>query len=359
MGFNQKFMIRNYWIIYLLILTGCVSISGGDISSKKQKKRLQESFLFKSAGLFYPKGMPSDANELPALTDKQVKTLEKQINIFFKAFAVRTETDSVLFAFLFERKMTKFAKVKLVVSDSKQALTRMDPDGYLTMDVKVAQAIFRGSLIEVLGSDNFGIKEDTSEMQTLAKFFKTKSSIDKAKGRGVVGDLLHNDLDGDDDDEIDWFDMTEITIQSQKVQAMYLVTFGFVFAHELGHGRLGHLARLDEIKSDTTCKLLRQSELEADLYGALSARILAAEFAAQLSIGFHGFAFWDLAESQVFLNQSYTMAGFSSAGAGCFHPDVQERVALLKRMDDKMIDADGADITAEALKVFIKTETQK
>ncbi|MBO9408636.1 hypothetical protein J7399_14455 [Shimia sp. R9_1] len=317
-----RFFLFLFWLV---LLVGCISVKFEGSSSGQTKRALQESFLFKSADIFYPNGVPDDPADLPLLKKAQVREIED----FLKAALNANQSVlGVIGENVYNREPTRALAAKIRASNTGFPVVSVNRNGVITVDTKIVQAAYRSALASNLREaqafdDFFGEIEARSDREVIAEFLRIKKIVDETRGRSLIGDLST----GLEDDS--WSVLTEAAFLTIDLEQSFFGVLSFMLAHELAHVELGHIDLLDT--EALTCKRLVEVELEAD-EKALETTFFSAQ--AQLSPA-GVFFFPDMFASRLgasdFFNLTYEYANFSGAGVrGCEYPSREARIAALE-----------------------------
>ncbi|WP_020683953.1 ImmA/IrrE family metallo-endopeptidase [Marinobacterium rhizophilum] len=312
-------------------LAACITVEGQ--SSGEMKKAMQDSFIFRSADMFYPDGVPDDLDALPELKRKQVKQIQEVLEIFLAGVQKANTEQHEDLSQLFQRDVKENFDAWLVLLNEGQPISQIDPSGEITIDVKIAQAFYRTALIAGLtdssvGGGNFMSRrfagDDTTEADIIREFLEIKETVDNTRGQTMIGDVF----EGLSDDDMDgsWFTMTDMASDSTAVEEHYFPPMTFLLAHEYGHAVLGHLDAMRGMDDDD-CEEFHNMESEADLY-AMLVQILHIR---KNNPGAFAFPLWSAKIEnslgyQDFFKYTFNLSGFTTEGvAACSHPDPEER----------------------------------
>ncbi len=300
---------------------------------------MEKSFIFTSADMFYPNGVPDDPDALPELNRRQVKQIADVLEVFLEAIKRAHSNHHEQLSHLFQRDVEESFDAKLVLLNEGAPISQIDPSGTITIDVKIAQAFYRTALITGLtdtsvGGANFMSRRfsgnDTTEADVIREFLEIKETVESTKGRTIIGDIF--DEIRRDDFEGSWFTMADMAQASSAVERHYFPPMTFLLAHEYGHGVLGHLEAMPDIGEDE-CEVFHEMESEADAYAILVQMLHIREtnpgaFAFPLlpsgvldSLGFRDF-----------FEYTFELSGFTTEGvAACSHPDPEDRRKNLEK----------------------------
>lgn len=346
---STPYAIGNAAVLWMaLVVAGCTTTGQ---SSDEMKKAVSDSFLFQSAPIFYPNGVPAAAEDLPVLPSAQrakiAQMYERTVSDVRNAHAKYATSLSTVFG----RPIALAIDVHVIITNSGKPAAHIESNGDLSIDTKVAQAIYRAALLAGLD------KEDTffharqgkprspkEQLEAISQFFELKRQLETAQTHGMVGDLYEassmafSEVRGRDSDmrKASWFSVTDIAMKSQVAQNHYYGQMRFLIAHELGHSVLSHFTRIRTI-SPADCGSIQALEFEADLYAAILYAVSTPELAIFEGGPMAGFGM-DAGESddpgmlglgalsgfEDFFTYSYDFSGFMAQGGGstgCGYPD--------------------------------------
>ena len=347
--------------LLLLIVTtlssGCISFSGK--SSGSWKRDLQKSYLYKSANRYYPNGVPEDPGAFPTLGAKQISEIQNEVAQLNKAL---NDVHGKYFTEIsnsFPGGVRKTFKSQIEIRNSGKATARSEENGRILIDAKVAQALFRGAVVDSYEKPGFWGSFDREhdsaaskstnaatilEKKALGKLLKDVESIRNLRGRTLIGDLFGG-LDSP------WFEATEIGVRSQEIQFGYIGTVFFLLAHERGHLALAHHQKLAQQLNGLSfqelgpeqqtnyCRMRQEFEREADLYASILLATFESKSGAVIMPGFFGIE--KLAGFEAFFHYSYSYSGFSDFASGddCAYPSVEERFQACKQMNETIVES--------------------
>lgn len=368
-----------------LAATACVTVEGQ--TSAEWKDKLQSSYLYKAVKHFYPQGVPEDPGQVyPDLGQSEMRAMEEELQLLsvnlLQAHARRAPYVLKLTRW---SHMTTPPKPRVMVQRTLQPTIYASPDGSITVDVRVLQAIFRGAVVSAggtgaegalfsgigammgLGSEPERPEPQDPGLQTEAQRKVLQSvvddvrRIDRIPGGGALGDVAGVIRDGTDSP---WHRMTELAMASQPLEITYTGAVLFMMAHEMGHLALGHHQQHAELQrhkgvstgpdNDTYCEQRRGFETEADAYAMLMlTRLLdgrdSGSAAADL-VGMNRITGYDS-----FFRYGYPLVAFGEEDS-CSYPSAAERWAQLhaeeKALRDllKILAAESAKDAEQSMK---------
>ena len=296
------------------------------------------SFLFRSADIFYPDGPPADPDRLPDLKPQQVREIEAIFAATVDGLKKLHTQQKDALSGVFEYPVPDSLKTRFTLTNTGQPYARIDPKGDITIDVKVAQAIYRTALLSGLKDESVGGfrfmdwdkenlgKRATTEAEHIEQFLRLKQRVVALPGRTMIGDFAG--ILKDDGFKGGWHEMADIGMISVTVERHYFGPIQFLLAHELGHSALGHLEKRKSI-ADDNCEALQDMELEADAYASF---LLSSAMAKSGLLGFDFFGIKDSIGFEDFFKYTYELSGFEqTAGAKtCGHPPIGDRLKVVE-----------------------------
>jgi hypothetical protein len=346
------------------VAEGCITVSG--TSSGEMKRAVLNSFLFRQADVFYPNGVPEDpASVHPDLPPAQVERIrddyERVLDTLRAHHARRVET----LARLFDAPLSPVLRASMTVTNTGEPVAQIQSNGVLSLDVRVAQAIFRTALLTGFRErDGFalggvrrlpapGAEGTRSEQDLIRSFLEYKRRVEAAPAHTAFGDAfsglgtLFSDRDLNDDRPLsDWHGMVDLATMSSRVERRYLGTLFFLLGHELGHIALRH-----HVVAEPSCEVLQRQEMEADVYGAAlvsdatrSEALVPDIFFGSISQGYEDF-----------FTHTYELSGFGRVATGerCGYPDPAARrqavETVVRRVRERQLEEIVDGIKRDAL----------
>lgn len=336
-------------ILALSLAAGCVTVEGA--GSGRMKKQLTQSFLYKSARMFYPQGVSGSPEDLPPLDRKAVASAEQSYQAILRAIGLRHARQHEHMSALFGRPLVARIDARVMVDDQLYSrglpLARMEADGTLLLSTKVAQSMYRTAILYGMSSSEpggvrfmsgdiemFG-KRAESEREMIGQFNQMMDKAQGLKGRTLVGDLVSGF--GDDDLDGPWFQMAELVQMSTEVENAYYAPISFMIAHELGHLALGHFATHPAALGGVDQDACRRQETEADIYAfALTStapeyRHLLSNGVAEMGDSIFRFGYEEFFRSAYDLARFAPPSGVQAAGQ-CSYDTAQQRYEFLDRI---------------------------
>jgi hypothetical protein len=332
------------------LAAGCITIEGE--SSSTRLDRLRGSYLFVASQRFYPKGLPEDAAAVyPELGKKQVGEIQAELNAFVSALSGLHEREQAEISKALGARIQDPSMTHVRVVDTRKPFARIETDHRVTVDVVVAQALFRAALLGALTDpksspfDEDAFADATDEREVFEKFFDLRDRIAKLEGRTMIGDMFAI-FSEDDMEDAPWFESVELEEAVQPLQRRYAGATMFFLSHEMGHAAFGHLSA----SAAQSEQEFQRREFEADAYAiVLLSRLLP-------NMGIFNDSFFggnDWLGYEIFLESAYRLAGFSdSAGVGDFRypePEERERVARLMLEQTRAATPDVFQVMLEQL----------
>jgi hypothetical protein len=316
------------------------------------KRNLEASFLFRSASIFYPHGVPSNPELLdPSIGRDTVRQLERETRRYVAALEQyhRARRDRIG---QFNPRATAqpLPEVRLIVVETGQPISRAELNGDITLDVTVLQAAFRSSLISgIRNASEPSVSEPTlsplpnrhgnaTEAELLAEFLDLVKNIREAPCHTLVGDLAS--AVSSDSLDSPWFKFVEFAEQSERIDRAYRGTVLFLVAHELGHLALRHPPITEVTESE--CARFDAQELEADCYAAflLSDLFRATAVSSLFALGGedHHTGLSSYMGGNDFFEVMYSLAGFDrpASAKSCLYPAKATRLAAVNGVADRV-----------------------
>lgn len=335
----------------ILLSAGCITFEGE--SSGTMKRRLQSSYVYRSAQMFYPQGDAGTLGELPALEPRQFRAIEADLQQRHAAVVALHELLYKDLQKVFPNVQQR-VRTKLRFDRGPRLIAETDEQGVITVNVKVAQALYRAAVTDTLTAAPhaelasfggfvpskpadpvpFGPVSREAERKAVAKLMATVQKIDEIEGRTMIGDLFGG-LDSP------WFEMADLSMESPKLEMAYAGTAMFLLAHERGHAVLRHHDHLrqwlngrsedmlDDVARNEYQQVRRALEHEADFYATL----LLSTFYTHSGLSLMGAG--DLRGYDTFFRYSYEFSGFTQSGAD--YPTVEERLAACREHGDAVV----------------------
>jgi hypothetical protein len=326
-----------------LILSGagCIHVEGR--SSSRMRQDLLDSFLFKSADVFYPEGRLPAPGEYPRLGPSQARDVEKTYVAVLEAVQRAHERHRDRLFATVGHPLGSASRIRARITNTGQANARLESNGDLSVDVRIAQAIYRATLIAGLQDRSLtgaafmsGETGPRSEDDLLREFLEMKKTVQETHGRTTLGDLTSGaDLDSP------FSRMTKLSFKSAGIEQHYVSQMYFVMAHEVGHQVLGHIDRLRS-GGRLSCEEAREMEAEADAYGILLYALETPQESLPLMGSSSGF--------DDFFAYAYDLSGFASSAVACDHPDPESRRQFLEQFDRSVRNAQAKAFWNEVYK---------
>jgi len=317
--------------LLLALTSGCISIEGE--SSGEQKQRLESSFLFRSADIFFPGGRADPGAGWAG--GASLGELDRSLNAYDDGVRAMHAANRELLSKVLEQALPADVRTRVTVLNTGKPVAQVDGHGAISIDATVARSLFRTAVVAGVRDGGLGgfrfMDEDVkrfgkhaeSEQDAIEQFLAVKRAVEQAKGRSIFGDMAEVLRDDDDVGNGSWEKMTQLSEMSAVVERHYSGPILFMLAHETGHVVLGHAERRRTMKPGD-CAGLRAMEDEADLYATL---LLSLTLARSGALGWGDFD--ALTGFEDFFDLTYEMAGFDASGAdaACTHPPVAQRLA--------------------------------
>lgn len=319
------------WCVVLVLLLGssCYFRSEGQ-SPRQIKSELKDSFLIRSAHIFYPSGPPDDPADLPVLTGAQTREIRRGFEDVASAIKKMHAAHVDALSRLFGRPLARDIHIQITITSEPGAVARIESEGTLFINARVAQAFYRTAVVagigaahqqqsalRDLGADRAGAEPPT-ERALLQEFFALVKRVDAIEDSTLVGALWK--ARHDDDMTGGWFEAVDVQLVSVAIGNHYLGPILFALGHEIGHQVLGHFRRPRLAQDD--CAGFDALELEADAY-AVALYALATSNLAM----FGGILDLDAQSGFAdFFRYTYELSGFSAVKPqGCHYPDPADR----------------------------------
>jgi hypothetical protein len=245
----------------------------------------------------------------------------------------------------------------------------VDREGQITVDLRILQALFRGSLLE-----NFKEKSSTKNFLTFGPTFLPEpfdatylpsnatldqqnairvvyeqvKEIEKIEGESHLGELFNDDSGLSSG----WFSLQEITDYSNILQIQYIGTLLFLLTHEQGHIALQHYSRLQQLEhqaeeglsmtNEDFCKWSEYFETEADIYAFI---LLSPLVGGNKSRG----PLVDQTMNHItgyrnFFQYGYSLSEFSDKkGVNCSYPTNEQRYELVQDLHNLLVNGENAE----------------
>jgi hypothetical protein len=399
-----------YLVLSLVLIcgtSGCITTYGQ--SSGDMKSELQKSYLYTSMKRFYPEGVPSDSAQIyPDLHGARLIPIEEEVRELTKFIKATHEAKrSTILKFL---KPLSHDTVKPVihVSNSGRPDAFSSPTGEITIDVRVLQAIFRGTLLypdamksgmEFLLGQNINPpydpeRETTQQRNEIQGLADSVKEIDEMPGNFFLASdfwdvFIRDGFTGESISKSPFSTALKVKAKYDNLQLVYAGAILFLVAHEYGHIVLGHYAEYKKLLEDYPpdsrdenspyCSRRRQFELDADAYALLLMSPYVGEGPKLLTSGIGkqgGFERSlkveqlgtgetlelntdDLKEMQIgdgyksFFQYGYELSGLPGA-ATCNYPSLAERSQLLESLSQKLLENADSKYKKKLLRKAIK-----
>lgn len=318
----------------VILATSCCTVSGS--SSRQMKKAVLNSYLFKASDKFYPSVEEiTSADKFPKLNRKQVREIGKELRSLLTAVQKLHRQKYDYINKMFGGNALNDAEAKIAVTSRNVPICRVNPDNTIEIDVKIAQALFRGALLDYVdNSDPFfrdrfvnvsDIKKNDSdrEQKIIKKFIEKKEAIRRTAAHTCLGDMFSM-VSADEFDDSSWFRLSNVTLSSMELMNWYAGASLFIIAHEYGHIVLKHKERLLEEESGSfDCQTRVNLELEADAYAV----VLLTELGGPIPLDIAGLD--KLTGYDNFFRYVYQLGGFpeeESHSRECSYPGLDQRL---------------------------------
>ena len=339
-------------------LTACVTMQVEGTSSAEMKRQMQGSFLFASADLFYPQGLPADPATLPDLGPAQIAELQKQVSAMLGSLRQANTRFAPALTDLFDTPVAAEPAVRVMVVNTGRPLARIAGNGEISLDAKVIQAMFRAALVATFETEIMlprikagvpnaaaGVGDTEGQRVAVREMLALKARVGELEGRSAVREAFADtDLRSAGEDGTGWFAMRSLLQRSEVALRSYTAQQIFLLGHELGHSVLGH----HELGAGLDCEALQGVERDADLYAAFMLAIATPDDAVQDLFGMFGRSLGEGLETM--FEHTYEFAGFAAPGvaARCPPPDPAERKRIVREGYDAVRSAQIDEILKEA-----------
>ncbi|MEH0166729.1 hypothetical protein [Roseateles microcysteis] len=245
-----------------------------------RQREVQSAFLATSTVVFYPGGIPSDVEALPALPSEHVALIQRELDTQANLLLTTVRDEKAFLSRVLQQEISSPSGQRFVVQQLNLPTAKIDDSGTIVIDLKVLQAIYRGSLVSVAGSEPWGEcepllsvkcqRESMLRVFSARQAFLNRSPIPAAStAEGLLQMLKANprtmaDLGAALSDRMEK-QMFEWSAQSLAIESSkrFDDAVMFVIAHELGHRVLSHTQRLQ--RGETQFAL----EAEADRFASV------------------------------------------------------------------------------------------
>jgi hypothetical protein len=341
-------MLRRRIALRIVVLC-CAGVTLHGQSSGTIKAQILKSWLFQSADLFYPRGVaPDGANAYPALTTRELSSLEKTAQDHFRVVAQLHETYAPWFRQSLGSSVPLRIKGLVLLQNKGQPTARSIVNNKremeIMLDVRVLQANFKSSLVAVAKSPSWFSDFDgrprpstaTTDEELITEFLQFKAEIAAAPAGNSVGDLFNAFRTDLADNRA--LNLLEFGLKTQGIQNHYSGTLLFLMAHEAGHFILGHHGSRP---AADTCEVFETQEENADAYATI---LLTAAYSPMGSMSrmVPLTSPSDLAGVDTFFDLAYERIGFQeqrNAGAACAYPSLTKRKQWAGVARDKTLEA--------------------
>lgn len=346
----------------LCVLSGCIQFQVTGDSSGHMKREITESFLYKSAALFYPNPVVDDPRRTPTLSESNLEILEQELDDKLSQVLRAQRGQQELIAKVFGQSASKQPGVKLLLVNRDLPEARTTSDGEISIDVRVVQAMLRSALLIALRAEvdlhrlatatrtqfpnEFTIEEERLVVNT---FLSKRERLDQTPSRSVLEDIENSDptMVPDGTGDMDSWEMRNLLIELNRVAMRYDAETVFLLAHEIGHVALGHF---QENIGMLECSRRQSLESAADAYAVMLLTSATAPQAVADLLGMmgEGFGYVRLFEGfDTFFSYAYDYAGFDQRN--CNYRPPKERLeavqeiydAVRQRQIDAIIEATG------------------
>lgn len=336
-----------------------------------------DTFLLRSSRVFYPDALPADPADLPPLSAEQRREIAELVqNVLGELNATQKRRQQALAA-VAGPVNPSLTRTRVIVVDQSQAVAAVDSGGYLAINGRVVQGIYRSALIEVLADDDKpGVPSAERERAAFVAFAEFRTGIDRmspllplsdlkaftrgARGKGTmagVGNLIGGGEKADPLDKLmggmmaGMFGVLEQRIQdmwlserSAALEASFIGAVRFLLAHELAHLILGHFPLSPQ------CDAAIARELAADRYATLLGLAAQADRLPRIPMrrgsggslhidgtqGMAALAAKPMPSARQFFGLAYQLAGFDSAMlavTGCRYPNAKTRLERVDKVE--------------------------
>lgn len=335
-----------------LVATGC-TVTGS--SPRDIKNELQDSFLYKSIGMFSDGSAsgPFDA-KLPVSREQRAGIEREYLKIVSLLLDVQQQQAKPLKE-LFPNFDADRARVRVSLTDRNLDAPTIGLDGSITVDVKLARLMFRDAVLEAMKSEGLGSigfmdgwkkycgATPVDDAAYLQCFLGLRERIDRIQPKTVIGSMLSESTWRlDEDDTGSFFYGADLAISSQELLGRYTGLLFFVTAHEVAHVSLGHLQALRAGRMRHP-DAIRAAEHEADAF-AVALLVLATPHLAlfdDTAAGAIARGFED------FFSLTYRNARWAENSET--HPSSEQRLAAAHDLYVKLREAQTAPMWAALL----------
>ena len=241
-------------LAFFLVVTGC-SVTGS--SPREIRNALQDSFLYKSIGMFSDGSASGPFDARLPVSPKQRAGIEREyLKIVTLLIDIQQQQAKPLKE-VFPTFDSERARVKVSMTDRNLDAPTIGLDGSITIDVKLARLMFRDAVLEAMKSDDIGSigfmdgwkkycgATPVDDAAYLQCFLGLRERIDRIQPKTAIGSLLSKSTCNlDENDTGSFFYASDLSISSQELLGRYTGLLFFVTAHEIAHVSLGHLQAL-------------------------------------------------------------------------------------------------------------------
>lgn len=300
------------------------------------KEELQASFLYRSARAFGNASSPNPFELSERISDSQKQVIRDEYQRIANAILTAGESHRPALELLFPTMKHTALRPRVRMSDSALDAPRIDANGEIFIDVRVARLMYRDAVVASMKSARLGSRgfmqrpgsecyRDKPEAVLLNCFLAIQRRVDTMQGQSMIG-MLFDKKTWDLSVDAPWFLAADIVTSSVDLQDRYYGVMLFVSAHEIAHVLLGHV---DPANRDRylTPDARRDAEFAAD---DLAVTLLTLSTQQGVLIGVvdtpsRGF--------ETFFNNTYRNAKWSE-DSGDSHPSRQERLARAQRLHE-------------------------
>lgn len=323
---------------------------------------LRSSYLFQSAEIFYPEGIPSDPAELPPMSAEDLARLEKFLARSLATAERRYSSNvAVLSQAIGLADKTRKLNLSIVLADDPEPIAQTFAASEITISSRMVQALYRATLVQALQErllseeDRKKLSAVEAERAALHAFEEIRHAMAELNPVSSVrqvqtlvtktlqarGNTLDRIVIGAFETAAEEFDKLILLAASDSLKETFDDALLFVAWHEVGHVALGHFdnSQLHSTlgTNEEACEKRRKAELDSDKFAVVLGALTTA--------GGHNPKFRETADDaivssdlptnfaghEVFFQWVYTIAGLPESQS-CQYPALPQRLAHARKL---------------------------
>lgn len=318
-------------------------------STAQTKAKIRNSFMFISADVFFPAGVPEDCTELPdTVPEAKLRLLHSRLQETLTQVCSHHGSHCQKISGYMGLPMARMIDSRLILTNTGKPLIHAELNRDLVLDIGVLQALFRstlmtglaeyprlGFLVQMWAAREFDfdatdeIATERPERERVEEFLAFKREVETTAAFPAILDLADLILDAFlTDSYSDWTSTKfgEFAQTAAQTEERYLGAILFLFAHEIGHLVLGHFEmNLDDGES------FRRIEFEADEYAAA---LLADAYGVEEAFGGQERVTLDMRGYEIYFQLAERLAGFGEGATerGWSYPTAEERLRAVREI---------------------------